>query len=367
MHLPILPKCLLVIAKSARMLVQMCVDAGCDAVAIDCFADSDTRHMAMHTMKVSSLALAEVLTAVESVRQVYGVVDLLYGSGFESHPETLAYLEKHWRIIGNTAATFQQVQDKREFFARLGSLSIPHPLVAFTQPDDNRDWLLKPWRGEGGLAIRCSKTSVDGTNGYWQQFLEGRSMSVLFAASRNKVELIGFNEQWTVDLDSRHAFMFAGITSHAEVSDNVRRQMAEWLAVLSATYGLQGLNSLDFIIHDGSCYVLEINARISASAQLYGKAMLLKQMQACLGRLDDSVELSSLPSAYKIVYAQKPLSVPAGLTWPEWAVDRPNPGTIVATGEPICSIIATGKNSRQVLENLHQQQLFIENILETGR
>jgi methenyltetrahydromethanopterin cyclohydrolase len=365
MQSSLVPKCLLVIAKSARMLVQMCVDSGCEVVAIDCFADSDTRQMAKQTYQVVSLDWDDISAAVAAVREIYGLTELIYGSGLEPYPETLSYLEKNWRIIGNSAAIFQRVQDKRDFFARLDSLSIRHPGVVFTKPDDSLDWLLKPWRGEGGLGIRRFN-SVDFADGYWQRYIEGRSMSVLFAASRDGVELISFNEQWTVTSNGGQSFLFAGIASHAEVSMSIQTEIAVCLGKLGDAYQLRGLNSMDFMLQDGTYYVLEINARISASAQLYGNSLLLKHLQACQNRLADSVELSKEPSAYQIIYAQKKVTIPERLAWPIWVVDRPNPGAIVATGAPICSIIATGKNSGQVLDNLHRQQRILANLLETG-
>ncbi|MCQ8118958.1 ATP-grasp domain-containing protein [Methylomonas rosea] len=365
MQSSLVPKCLLVIAKSARMLVQMCVDSGCEVVAIDCFVDSDTRQMAKQTYQVSSLAWDDISAAVAAVREIYGLTELLYGSGLEAYPETLSYLEEDWRIIGNSAATFHHIQDKRGFFARLDSLAIRHPLLVFTKPEDSVDWLLKPWRGEGGLGIRrCN--SVDFADGYWQRYIEGRSLSVLFAASRDEVELIGFNEQWVDDCYSEHPFMFGGIASHAEVPVAIQTEIADCLGRLAKSYELRGLNSLDFMLQGDNCYVLEINARISASAQLYGKSLLMKHLQAYQNRLDASVELSKEPSAYQIIYAQKKVTIPERLTWPIWVVDRPNPSAIVATGEPICSIIASGKNSGQVLDNLHRQQRILANLLETG-
>ncbi|MEI8573366.1 ATP-grasp domain-containing protein [Methylomonas sp. LW13] len=365
MQSALIPKCLLVIAKSARMLVQMCVDSRCEVVAIDCFADSDTRQMAKHTYQVPSLAWDDIQATVAVVREVHGLSELVYGSGLETYPETLICLEKGWRIIGNSAAIFQRVQDKRDFFAQLDYLSILHPPVVFTKPEYGFDWLLKAWRGEGGLGIRrCHNDEF--VDGYWQRYIEGRSMSVLFAASHDGVELIGFNEQWTIKSEGGQSFLFAGIVSHAKVSRSIQTEIADWLDKLVNAYELRGLNSMDFMLCDGRCYVLEINARISASAQLYGKSLLLKHLQACQNSRDNRVELSAEPRAYQIVYAQKTVMIPERLIWPSWTVDRPNPGSIVATGEPICSIIATGKNSGQVLDNLHRQQRIVANLLETG-
>ncbi len=367
MPVSVLPKSLLVIAKSARMLVQMCKDIDCVVVAVDCFADSDTREMALQALQVRSLALDDVQAAVEFVAQRYGITQLLYGSGFEGYPETLAYLQQHFKIVGNSAAVFQRVQDKRGFFAQLASLSIPYPDTEFSQPVDAGDWLVKPWQGEGGSGIKRFRSGDAAENGYWQRYLAGRSMSVLFAANVDRVEIVGINQQWCMDTEDGEQFTFAGIASHAEISDENRRHLEHYVKKLSAFYALQGLNSLDFILHDGVCYVLEINARISASAQLYGKSILLKHLYACLGQLADAIELAQSPGAYQIVYAQKKLVIPDALNWLEWTADRPCAGAIVGAGEPICSIIASGKNSEQVLDNLHQQQLIVENILETGR
>ncbi len=366
MQSPVLLKCLLVIAKSARMLVQMCIDSECEVVAIDCFADSDTRRMAKQTYQVASLAWGDIRTAVEAVRKGHGLTELVYGSGLETYPETLSYLEKDWRIIGNSAAVFEGVQEKRDFFARLDSLSIPHPLVMFSEPKDGVQWLLKPWRGEGGLGISWGNVSADFAGGYWQRYIEGRSMSVLFVASGDGVELIGFNEQWIVTSVGNRSFLFAGIASHAEVSESIKTEIAVCVSKLADAYQLTGLNSLDFMLQDGKFFVLEINARISASAQLYGKRLLFKHLQGCENCLDYSVQLSKEPSAYQIVFAQQNLTIPEQLAWPAWVVDRPNPGAIVATGAPICSIIATGKNSGEVRETLHRQQRILANLLETG-
>lgn len=366
MQSSVFPKCMLVIAKSARMLVQMCIDSGCEAVAIDCFADSDTQQMAKQTYQVASLAWDDIKATVEAVRTGHGLTEMIYGSGLETYPETLRRLEKDWRIIGNSATIFERVQDKRDFFARLDSLSIPHPLIRFTKPEDSADWLLKPWRGEGGVGIRLGNGGADFEGGYWQRYIEGRSMSVLFVANIDGVALIGFNEQWTVTPDDKLSFLFAGIASHADVEESIKTDIVDCLSKLAENYQLRGLNSLDFMLQDGAYFVLEINARISASAQLYGKRLLLKHLQGCENYLDDSVQVSTEPTAYQIVFAQQNLTIADQLEWPAWVVDRPNPGAIVATGAPICSIIATGKNSGQVRETLHRQQRILANLLETG-
>ena len=359
-------KRLLVIAKSARMLAQLGVDQGYEVAAVDCFADSDTQQLAAPVMKVSTLALSDVKPALERVDQEFSISKVIYGSGFEGFPETLAYLEKNWPVSGNSTVTFKRLLDKRDFFRQLGELSIPHPKVEFDLPAENGDWLWKPLRGEGGLGIRRYKPVANHSGGYWQLYQPGKAMSVLFIVSHVGVELIGFNEQWTQESTNGQSFLFAGIMSNILLPDPVRDLVMSWAVKLASVYKLVGLNSMDFIFHEGACYVLEINARISASAQLYGKTVLSKHLEACAGRISSALEPSRRIRAYQIFYAQRQLEILPNIAWPEWVVDRPNAGAIVRTGEPICSIIAAGKNSGKVRKILDRQQRTLKNLLEIG-
>jgi len=357
---------LLVIAQSARMLVQLAANAGFRAVAVDCFADADTRLMAVETVQVSSLALRDVQFAIDAMRQKYGLIHVVYGSGFEKHTETLDYLEQHWTVLGNAAAKFRQFQDKPVFFSQLDRLSIQFPETVFAPPGEGNDWLLKPMRGEGGSEISRYRRDMHVEDGefYWQRRLYGRAMSVLFLASRGRVNLLGFNRQWTTAFDDDRAFVFAGIISHAELPVDSQVQLSEWLAKLIGVYPLCGLSSLDFMLVDRECYLLEVNPRIPASAQLYGKSIFSLHIQACLGLLGDDV--STDPTAYQVLYAREQLVIPSEIKWPEWVVDRPIAGALIGKGEPICSIISAGKDASQVKDRLRRQRDFIETLFRTG-
>ncbi len=362
-----IPVKLLVIAQSARMLAQLAMNAGYRPVAIDCFADEDTRQLAVQTVRVSSLALCDVRPAILAMREKHGLTHLVYGSGFEHHTETLLYLEQDWRILGNSAALFRRVQDKSAFFAQMAILAIQCPETVFSAPTVGGDWLIKPRQGEGGLGISLYDPNGDAIipgEIYWQRHLNGQAMSVLFLACNGQVRLLGFNRQWTATIDDKHCFVFAGIRNRAELSPAHRQLLSGWLAKLARVYPLKGLGSLDFMLVNDRCYLLEINPRIPASAQLYGASIFSLHVQACLGKLGECA--SAEPKGYQIVYARKSLRVPDGLYWPEWAVDRPRAGSIIGKGGPICSIIAAGKTAEQVENRLRRRQNFIEKLLNTG-
>ncbi|OAI24478.1 ATP-grasp domain-containing protein [Methylomonas koyamae] len=365
MRTPVFSKCLLVIAKSARILARMCVDIGYDVVAIDCYADADTRQMARQVFKVESLDWADVSPALLAVRQSGTVYGILYGSGLEAFPETLQYLQSHSRLFGNSAEVFRKVQDKPYFFGLMAELGVAHPPVSFVASSPGDGWIFKPCRSEGGVGIGRDRAGA-GVDGYWQRFVDGQAMSVLFMSFVDRVEVIGFNRQWCAAPGPAGHFLFGGIASHAELPAAVRSQLTDAVNKLSAAYQLRGLNTLDFMAAASGAYVLEINPRISASAQLYGRELLLRHLAAFGGTEVSGTKVSGEPLAYQIVYAAKNLEIDADVDWPDWVVDRPVAGSIVGVGQPICSIIAGGKNSRQVAEQLLQRQAIVQTLLKLG-
>ncbi|MGY6274786.1 ATP-grasp domain-containing protein [Methylomonas sp. MgM2] len=361
-----MPSKLLVVAQSARMLVQLAFDAGFEAVAIDCFGDEDTQQLALEAIKVASLALCNVRPVAERLRGRHGLVHVVYGSGLERHLETLAYLERHWMLLGNSADVFKQFHDAPAFFARLTSLAIAYPETVFSPPGERGDWLVKPVRGEGGMEISHydPHKPFDEGEWYWQRRMPGRSMSVLFLAGEGRVKLLGANRQWTANVDDRHPFVFGGIINRAKLSVKNKQVITEWLTKLVECYPLRGLGSLDFMLIDDQCFLLEINPRVPASAQLYGDSILSLHVQACFGVLGECA--MSQPKGYQILFAHNPIVIPPRIRWAEWVVDRPPPGSLIGKGKPICSIIAAGKDAGQVEERLRHQRNFIEKLFKTG-
>lgn len=359
---------ILVVAQSARMIVKLIVDGRLSAVAIDCFADEDTE--ALNLYQVASLRLSDLKPAVDHIIKHFGVTHVVYGSGFETQVDSLAYLQSRFVIMGNAVDLFRRFQDKPDFFQTLHQLSIPYPETVFSSPSSHEDWLIKPMQGEGGLSISYYQPTshVDSKRFYWQRYLAGEVFSALFVADAEHVKVLGFNQQW-IDQNHEHAFAFAGICNQATISDENQRLIIEWLTALIRVYPLHGLGSLDFIFHQGKFYVLEINARIPASAQLYGKNVFDLHLQACNGvrlTVDDKPYPCPIPMGLQIIYAKHSFKIPMGMIWPNWVVDRPAGGVFIGKGQPVCSIIAQGNNTDKVQNRLQRWQKIIENLLQTG-
>ncbi len=350
------------------MLAQAAHQAGYKPFVIDLYADRDTCLYAQETLLIASLALNHILPALEAFFARIPLTHVIYGSGFEDHPESLDYLANRLTIVGNPPDVFANILNKKYFFSVLDQLSIPYPHVTFNEPKNTSDtWLTKPLQGHGGVGINHYRPNDKlPTSVYWQHYVKGTSHSVLFLADGVNLQIIGFNNQWSVqsELDD---FIFSGISNDGNIPDQHKASVAGWLAKIIPVFALKGLNSLDFICTADSCYVLEINARPPASMQLYDDALFVRHIEACQGQLYESPAIpSDNYKAYQIIYAGHDTQIPMDFAWPSWCMDLPNDGALIHTGQPVCSIIASHKQSQHMMQQLVIKQQIIINQLDKG-
>jgi len=201
----------LVIASAGRMLAHAVRQAGYSPLVIDLFADQDTDAIAEQLWQVDNFSLAVVQAVIERLLLSYKIQWVIYGSGLENQPETLAYLTEHFNVTGNDSSLCRRLNCKQSFFKQLDLLEVCHPDVQFYPPKNSTGWLIKPVKHAGGVGISwCDRAAGD--NEYYQRFCQGEAGSVLFCANGEQYELIGFHRQWTVNQDN---FAFAGIINEA--------------------------------------------------------------------------------------------------------------------------------------------------------
>lgn len=350
----------LVIASSARLLAQTASVAGFKPLVIDLFADLDTQHYAEDFKQITSLHVQHLKPAVDYFIKSYQVDKVVYGSGFEHHPESLCYLNSCLSLLGNTPEVFINLHDKPAFFATLKHLAIPYPKVYFNKPDEFEGWLIKPMRGQGGVGIKHCLGEEVAADSYWQRYQKGKQYSVLFLADSLQVQVVGFNSQWTTCLDDSHEFVFSGIINACDLKAEQQSQVVGWLKSLVPLFKLKGLNSLDFI-NDGDCsWLLEINPRPPASMQLYEADLFNRHVSACLGQLTNIHHKINGYTGTQVVYAQHDIMIPDGFLWPENCLDLPETGVICRTGQPICSIMSHKKQAHLVMSELQTQQINLQ-------
>lgn len=339
---------LLLVAQSSRMLAQSAARAGLSVCAIDHFADADTRRHAAVCFAIPPTANGFDATGLlETAARLGPISGLIYGSGLDTCPDVVEKLAQGRELFGNPPDILRLVHAPRRFFPLLDRLAIPYPETCFSPPENLGGWLIKPGCGEGGKGVGFAATkNPPPANAYFQRQIPGDAMSLLFIADGKQVRVIGFNTQWIAGHDPGQPFLFAGAVNRAHLDKAQRASVAEYAGKLAAALGLVGLNSLDFIVENGSCRVLELNPRPSATMALYdddySEGLLLAHIAACRGAL-----LESRPGpvrALRIIYAPQAIRIGEGIHWRQGCADIPNPGTLVAAGEPLCSLMVQGQN-----------------------
>ena len=339
---------LLLIAQSARMLAQSAARAGLAACAIDHYADADTRRLAARCFSVAPEAgAAGWLASANQAAPPGRPCALVYGSGVDTRPGLLAQLAQGRALLGNPPAILRRVHSPQTFFRLLQSLGIPYPETRFAPPECAAGWLVKPGCGEGGKGVgfAANNPGVPGDT-YYQRHIAGAALSVLFLADGRRARVVGFNTQWTAGHDPGQPFLFAGAVNRADLDADQRVAVAGYAEKLAAALGLVGLNSLDFMRDGGVCRVLELNPRPSTTLALYDddfdQGLLAWHIAACQGRLPPGDGADGPARALRVVYAPQALLVRENARWPQAAADIPNPGTRIAAGHPLCSLLAQG-------------------------
>lgn len=358
----------LVVATSARMLTKLLVDNGFIVIAIDVFGDVDTRNLSLANHCVDRLEGQSFMHLLLQVRDQYSIKHAFYGSGFESCENSLVFLEQHFSVIGNSSSVFSAIQHKADFFQTLKKLNLPHPQVCFENISSQKlSGLLKPYHSNGGIGVVFNSTeSLNCEEYYWQEYIEGTPCSVLFVANGLNYKLIGFNQQLIEEID-KQPFVFAGLLTQIDLSVEVQDTVSQYLKRLVKHYTLKGLCSLDFMLMNEQVFVLEINARIPASAQLYGKQMMQWHIDAILaGNVPEQALLPSPKKMLRIIYSDTDIRIPADIKWPAWVFDRPPEGRLISQKQPICSIIIDCVDSDSVVTMLQHHVHIVKNHLLSG-
>jgi len=340
--------------------------------AIDAFADKQTVELADETVSIGCCGNgfnAEALLAAVSKLDASQYLGFVYGSGFEAQPELLQKVADIIPLIGNAPAVVQAVKAPVAFFAALQQGNIQYPELFEQLPaNDGADvgvtvYLRKQAGGCGGTHIEfvddeCDKPS----NCYYQQYVAGRSVSLLFVAHDYRITVVGFNEQW-VDAVGSMPFRYGGAVSNIVLPESIKQQLMEAAEKLTVAFGLLGLNSLDAIVQGESVYVLEINPRLSATVDLYAmdsyedayENLLNWHVAACLKDADFKYERTVFMAskAHAIVYAPLDLQIAHDFNWPDWVVDNPCSAMQISAGEPVCTVIAIADSPDEAKQLAH--------------
>ncbi|MDE2120018.1 MAG: ATP-grasp domain-containing protein [Betaproteobacteria bacterium] len=341
---------LLVVSTSARMLVRAARRAGWRAWAVDAFGDIDTR-VAAQAWQGAALAADggldgdAVLRAVGRLAPREGMC-LVVGSGLEGCPQVLRELARRHRLAGNAPQVWEQLAHAPWWFALLRELRIPHPEVAWGAAPRHGHWLVKRAGASGGLHVRglAPGQELPDPRCYAQRRVDGPACSLLFLADGRQLRVIGFNRMLPAARGAPGPFAFSGASAPMGLAPALRAQVIDAAQRLVGRLGLRGLCGLDFMLEGGCWLALELNARPTATVELWdlgGMPPLLDwHLRACDGELPQGPAHAGGAHALAVAYAGRGLRVPPDMRWPGWCHDLPHAGRFIEAGAPLCTVRA---------------------------
>lgn len=349
---------LIIISHSARALAESASRAGWDIITVDGFADIDTLKASKCSwclpLASASFLDGHIYTCLSRLKVKYPAAGVLLGAGAEF---LAAWVEQEtdWVIYGNSASVMESVNEPKQFFSGLDRIGVDFPRTEIAKlPNDAKTdrWLYKFSQSCGGCGV--SRVLVaDENDGYWQENIDGDSISVLYLAGKSKSRLIGANKMLSKDFGEQMPYVYLGAVANYKIDKSIIEKIESYSNKIINHFSLVGVISIDMIIakhgDEEKIYVLEVNPRISASFELYERIypdlnLVDEHIGVCEGEADSSMTLTntvltSSVSAYRIVYADK-AGVISESGWPDWCKDIPELGRQISCGEPICSVYA---------------------------
>ena len=164
----------LIASLSGRALAQAAVRSRYRPLVADLFADLDTCRLAEAVGRVEGsieegFDAASLRAALRRLGRSRPVAGLVYGSGFEAHPQLLAAIGDASALLGNRPEAVQRLKDPVQFAALCDSLGIDHPAIALTPPSGSDRWLRKRRGASGGHHVSWSRAMDNAC--YWQAYV----------------------------------------------------------------------------------------------------------------------------------------------------------------------------------------------------
>jgi predicted ATP-grasp superfamily ATP-dependent carboligase len=363
-----------VVGASARAAIHSILRAGFQGWAVDLFADRDLKNL----VPCSVCPTDSFPDSLPGLCELYPAGPILYTGGLENHPDIVAELTSKHQLLGNLPAVLNLVRDP--FF--IGSVAaegilFPNLIPIGDCAPGSGHWLRKPLRSSSGLGIRFAKAQEPfSTSHYFQEHIDGSSMSALFASMSGKsncTHLLGVTEQ-LIGRQWLHArpFAYCGNIGPVRVPAKVEVAFKKYGSELTRAAGLRGVWGLDFILNGDFPYPVEVNPRYTAAMEvleLSGKFPSIRLHLNCfndsqVSRTDEYPDPLALPVGKAIYFAPHRIEFPLNGPWDEdlsipfdpWRVpgfaDIPEPRTIIEAGNPVLTLFAKSNSAAGCFEAL---------------
>lgn len=363
----------LIIARSARALAASAKRAGYKVHVIDCFADEDTRSLSESIKQIQyhcdGFDKESLITNTQEMVSRYPDIKLVLGSGFEIKPGQIDELSDVAPVLSNSKKTINCLKEPDSFYEILNKHDINYPEVSNLRPNDSTNWLVKKVAGIGGAHVQwvCNESVLnDNIRTYYQRYVSGRVLSVVFLANGKKAKIIGFNQQLQSDQFEDMPFLYKGAVTMNAVNDVHKHEVEEIINKITEESGLTGLCGLDYIVDDsGVVHVLEVNPRPPSTFELHeSEASLFDAHIACFdGIIKNDNNFIDVIKGSAILYSVQDIRINKLIDWPDYVKDRPSLGTNIPARFPVCTVYAQENTIDKVKELLFNRLKQLETTI----
>ncbi len=364
----------LIAGYSTRAAAESASRAGYyDVTSVDAFADLD------HHPRVRAFAVAGPFSAHAAAEAAAPVEcdAVAYLSNFENDPDAVTRLAAGRALWGNPPDVLRAVRDPQQVSRACSQHGLNAPALA---PPDGRPALVKPLASGGGTHVRPWTPGTPVPEGhYLQEYIEGTPGSIAFVASPQGVRVLGVFQQLVGGTAfGASGFRYCGniLDISTSISQRIAQQAVVLAETLAATFSLVGANGIDVIRRDDMLYPIEVNPRWTGSMELveraYGISVFGLHATACTsGHLPQFDATSTAPMGRcigkAVIYARQRLIVGDTQAWcvDDSIRDIPRPGTVIGSGDPVCTVFADGPTTMACEAELTTRATVLHNILRT--
>lgn len=368
---------LIIVGASTRAAAQSAARSGFQAWCIDQFGDQDLRDCAEHVEVVENWpdGILKVIPRIPPGT-------LVVCGALENSPRILRRLRERLTFAGCDVDAMRALRDPLSLQQMFQQAGLNTLRVSLSEPpsDSTARWMKKPLKSASGFHVRFhelvageapvpqNRTRPPGF--YFQEFVEGESISGLFLSSDGDCRLIGLTRQLNgLEEAGCSGFRYCGSVGPLTPDDLSPRtfELARKTGTaLAEATGIRGLFGCDFIwtADAGTLHVCEVNPRYTASAEIFESSetasLLELHVSACRGHRAESRAVEPAPGGHTsyfgklICFAKRrfPAADLKRLSSKLQIADIPSADLQISTGHPICTVLATGESETAVLSRL---------------
>jgi predicted ATP-grasp superfamily ATP-dependent carboligase len=354
-------------------------------VTADLFADADLARVCQATRVVNyPEGLADWLAATECDAW-------LYTGGLENYPDLVDRMAQLRLLLGTSGAGLREVRDPKHLQRVLTRAGMAFPETRFSADGLPLDgsWLCKTYRAAGGAGVwrldsGSARARADRLRAAFQRYIPGAAYAAAFVASPGRrAKLLGVTRQ-CVGWNPARPWQYVGSVGPVSLGNGLTRQIRRLGIVLTASFDLGGVFGVDFVVHEGNAWVVEVNPRYTASVEVLeraaGQSAISIHVPFCGRRRAAGgprstgrpfVATNSHVHGKAIVFAPQDVSISKSFfKWMmeqtsstarnPWLADLPNEGEEISEGRPILTVFSSGATVDECEHRVRQRVDMVE-------